>query len=77
MSVNSSIDNLVARQPSTINTSSPEYIKNHAEWQEILETLYERLDESTNEGKKSSLKLHRSRGQLTGKLYQLPLFLTF
>ena len=74
MSVNSSIDNLVARQPSIINTSSPEYKKNHAEWQEILETLYERLDESTNEGKESSLKLHRSRGQLTGKLHHPPFF---
>ncbi|KAI9257126.1 carboxyl transferase [Phascolomyces articulosus] len=67
MSVHTSLDNLVARQPTAVNTSSPEYKRNREEWQEILETLDERLKDAINEGKENSLKLHRSRGQLTAR----------
>ncbi|KAI9484350.1 carboxyl transferase [Zychaea mexicana] len=67
MSVDTVIDNLVARCPTAINTVSPEYKANYFEWQELLEQLEERLIEATNEGKESSLQLHRSRGQMTAR----------
>ncbi|KAI9272973.1 carboxyl transferase [Phascolomyces articulosus] len=67
MSVNSTVDNLVARHPTTVNTSSPEYKKNQEEWEGLIQQLEERLHDATNQGKESSLKLHRSHGQLTAR----------
>ncbi|KAI8140276.1 carboxyl transferase [Fennellomyces sp. T-0311] len=67
MSVNTTIDHLVARHPTAINPASPEYKRNVEEWQPLIKQLEERLLEATNEGKESSMKLHRGRGQLSAR----------
>ena len=66
MSTSTAIDNLVARQPTTVVSTVPEFKKNQEEWTGLLGELSERLKEATNEGKPKHIALHRKRGQLPG-----------
>lgn len=68
MSTQTTLDHLVQRMPTAVNTSSPEYKKNLEEWKGLIDELRERLAEATNEGKPKHIALHRKRGQLSGKM---------
>ncbi|KAG2220655.1 hypothetical protein INT45_008198 [Circinella minor] len=67
MSTLTAIDNLVARQPTTVIPTVPEFKKNQEEWAGLLDELNERLEEATNEGKPKHIALHRKRGQLPAR----------
>ncbi|ORX46119.1 ClpP/crotonase [Hesseltinella vesiculosa] len=67
MSTETSRDHLVPRYPSAVVKTTPEYKKNVEEWQELLDQLKERLEESTNEGKAKNIALHKKRGQLSAR----------
>ncbi|KAI8071460.1 ClpP/crotonase-like domain-containing protein [Gongronella butleri] len=68
MSSQSVVDQLVPRHiKSSVNTSSPEFEANVAEWKDILKTLDDRLEEATSAGPDKYVKAHRKKGQLSGK----------
>lgn len=66
MTTLATVDHLVQRHQTAVVTTSPEYKKNYEEWQELISTLKERLQEATNEGKPKHIALHKKRGQLLG-----------
>ncbi|KAI9251812.1 carboxyl transferase [Phascolomyces articulosus] len=67
MSTLTAVDNLVARPPTTVVTTTAEFKQNKEEWEGLLSDLNERLEEATNEGKPKHIALHRKRGQLPAR----------